>query len=170
MSRLDKMIRRLEAQRRLLDRATAELMAAHQPGEGFVVELGLGNGRTWHHLRERLPAWRIIAFERLLVAHPSSIPPDGDLILGEIEATVPVFARREGPRARLIHADLGDGVEVNDRMLERLLPPLVAMLTAPGARVLTSTRLAHPALIDETRSDDSVHYEYFRYRRSAEAR
>ena len=34
--------------------------------EGPVLELGLGNGRTFDHLRERLPGRRIVAFDRAL--------------------------------------------------------------------------------------------------------
>jgi hypothetical protein len=49
-SRLDSFIRRLEAQRACLDWAAQEIAAV--PGE--VVELGLGNGRTYDHLRTRL--------------------------------------------------------------------------------------------------------------------
>ena len=48
MSRLDSFIRRLEAQRACLNRA-AELIGDL---EGVVLELGLGNGRTYDHLRE----------------------------------------------------------------------------------------------------------------------
>ena len=33
--------------------------------DGPVIELGLGNGRTYDHLRERLPGRRIIAFDRV---------------------------------------------------------------------------------------------------------
>ncbi|MGH6887075.1 MAG: class I SAM-dependent methyltransferase, partial [Geminicoccales bacterium] len=48
MSRLDSFIRRLEAQRACLDLAAARI--ADLPGP--VLELGLGNGRTYDHLRE----------------------------------------------------------------------------------------------------------------------
>jgi hypothetical protein len=65
MSRLDSFIRRVQAQRACLDRA-AELIA-DVPGP--VLELGLGNGRTYDHLREQLPARRIFVFERLVQAH-----------------------------------------------------------------------------------------------------
>ena len=51
MSRLDSFIRRLEAQRACLNRA-AELI---RDIDGFVLELGLGNGRTYDHLRELFP-------------------------------------------------------------------------------------------------------------------
>jgi hypothetical protein len=139
-----------------------------EPPRQDVVELGLGNGRTYHHLRERLTGWRIVAFERLLTAHPSSIPPEGDLILGDIEETVPRFADTDGRCARLIHADLGDGIEDNDRVLERVLPPLVVMLAAPGARVLSSTRLDHPHLIEEDWGDATAGYAYCSYRLETE--
>jgi hypothetical protein len=51
MTRLDSAIRRLMAQRALLDWAAQDI--ASRPG--LVLELGLGNGRTYDHLRERLP-------------------------------------------------------------------------------------------------------------------
>ncbi|TIX46309.1 MAG: hypothetical protein E5V36_02035, partial [Mesorhizobium sp.] len=70
MSRLDSFIRRMTAQRDILDHVCAEVAKM----EGPVLELGLGNGRTFHHLRERLPGRRIVAFDRALAAHASSIP------------------------------------------------------------------------------------------------
>ncbi|MDX1738439.1 MAG: class I SAM-dependent methyltransferase, partial [Alphaproteobacteria bacterium] len=60
MSRLDSVIRRLEAQRACLNSA-AELVGARV---GHVLELGLGNGRTYDHLREILPDREIFVFER----------------------------------------------------------------------------------------------------------
>ncbi|MFN9941622.1 MAG: class I SAM-dependent methyltransferase, partial [bacterium] len=67
MSRLESFIRRLEAQRRCLDWA-AQAIAGYP---GAVLELGLGNGRTYDHLRDRLgPARAIYAFDRQLAAHP----------------------------------------------------------------------------------------------------
>ena len=51
MSRLDAFIRRLQAQRTCLGLA-ADLVAG-VPGP--VLELGLGNGRTYDHLRELMP-------------------------------------------------------------------------------------------------------------------
>ena len=60
MSRLDSFIRRLEAQRACLDRAAALIAGI----DGAVLELGLGNGRTYDHLRELFQApnvhWRDI--------------------------------------------------------------------------------------------------------------
>ena len=71
MSRLESTIRRLSAQRDILDEICARLAGMNGP----VVELGLGNGRTYDHLRQRLPERRIIAFDRALAAHRSSTPP-----------------------------------------------------------------------------------------------
>ena len=71
MSRLDSFIRRLEAQRACLDQA-ARLIAEL---DGDVLELGLGNGRTYDHLRELCPDREIYVCERLVAAHPDCVPP-----------------------------------------------------------------------------------------------
>ena len=64
MSRLDSFIRRMTAQRDILNQiATQSLL----PESGDVLELGLGNGRTYSHLREVFPC--------LLYTSPS--PRDG---------------------------------------------------------------------------------------------
>ncbi len=60
MSRLDSFIRRMLAQRACLNWA-AEAVAGIA---GPVLELGLGNGRTYDHLRELLPEREIYVFER----------------------------------------------------------------------------------------------------------
>ncbi|MHA1546704.1 MAG: class I SAM-dependent methyltransferase, partial [Alphaproteobacteria bacterium] len=65
MSRLDSVIRRLTAQRSCLDQAAK--MIGTVPG--IVVELGLGNGRTFDHVREILPEREIFVFERQVKAH-----------------------------------------------------------------------------------------------------
>ena len=65
MSRLDSVIRRLAAQRACLE-AAARLIA-ELPGP--VLEVGLGNGRTFDHLREILPGREIFALDRRIAAH-----------------------------------------------------------------------------------------------------
>ena len=93
MTRLDSAIRRLQAQRACLDRA-AELV---QDTPGPVLELGLGNGRTYDHLRARLAGRDIFVFERAPAAHPDSMPPADRLILGNIlETLAPCSAARPG--------------------------------------------------------------------------
>jgi len=139
MSRLESVIRRLSAQRDILDRVCADM--ADIPGP--VIELGLGNGRTFDHLRERLPGRRIIAFDRVLGAHKSSIPPEGDLVLGEISETAARFA---GINAALVHADIGTGYDDRDAVTLTWLPQLVESLLGPGGIAVSGLPLVHPRL------------------------
>ncbi len=121
MSRLDSFIRRVTAQRDCLDHVAVLLDGM----DGPVLELGLGNGRTFDHLRERLPGRRIVAFDRKLAAHRNSTPPPDDLVLGEIAETAAAFA---GVGAALVHADIGTGYEDKDAATLSWLPGLVARL------------------------------------------
>ena len=57
MSRLDSFIRRMSAQRDILNDLGPKLAAV----PGLVFEFGLGSGRTYDHLREVLPGRRIVA-------------------------------------------------------------------------------------------------------------
>ena len=66
MSRLDLFIDRMLSQRACIDHAVQRI--ADMPGP--VLELGLGNGRTYHHLRERLPKREICVFDREIASHP----------------------------------------------------------------------------------------------------
>ena len=170
MSRLEKAILRLMAQRALLNRASAEIKAHHRPSDGIIVELGLGNGRTYHHLREQLPGFRIVVFEREPTAHPTSTPPPGDLVVGDIEHVVSGFAARETARAILVHADLGNGYESYDRALEQWLPTAILALTRPDAIVLSSTELSNPRLVSEPVAPEVTDYQYFYYRLSPDRR
>ena len=80
MSRLDTFIRRLQAQRLCLDVLAERLQGLPGP----VLELGLGNGRTYDHLRERFPGRAIFVFDRQVAAHPDCIPPAEQLRLGDL--------------------------------------------------------------------------------------
>ncbi|MFT5393890.1 MAG: hypothetical protein ACI8PT_004094, partial [Gammaproteobacteria bacterium] len=78
MSRLDSFIRRMQAQRSCLALALKMI----EDVEGAIFELGLGNGRTFDHKTENLPGRDIFAFDMAVNAHPSSIPDDAHLFLG----------------------------------------------------------------------------------------
>lgn len=142
MSRLDSFIRRLEAQRILLNWAAEQIAGK----SGSVLELGLGNGRTYDHLREKLSDREIYAFDRTVNANPRSIPPQQYLILGDFADTLPAFAGRHPAQAALVHSDAGLGEpEANARqvaMISRMVPPLAAA----GALVLSDQQLSHPSL------------------------
>ena len=103
MSRLDINIRRLKAQRACLNLA-AELI---RDVPGPILELGLGNGRSYDHLREILPGREIFVFDREVAAHPDCIPDDDHLILGDFRHSLPVAGDRLRHPAVLIHADIG---------------------------------------------------------------
>jgi hypothetical protein len=105
MSRLDSVIRRLEAQRACLNRAAG--LVADIPGP--ILELGLGNGRTYDHLRTLMPNRLFIVFERKALAHPDSMPPYEDLIEGDFRETIPGALMFIRSPAALIHADIGSG-------------------------------------------------------------
>ena len=114
-------------------------MIAAVPGP--VVELGLGNGRTYDHLRQILPEREIFAFDRQIDAHPDCIPDLRHLVLGDFAETLPGALERIGARAALVHADTGTGdAQRNARLAQWLAPRLVA-LTAPGGVIVSDQEL-----------------------------
>jgi trans-aconitate methyltransferase len=159
MSRLESFIRRMSAQRDILDMVCRDM----QLGDGPVIELGLGNGRTYDHLRERLPGRRIIAFDRVNAANLKSLPPEGDLILGEIDKTAPAFA---GIGAAFVHADIGSGYDELDAINLRWLPQLTVDLLAPGGIAASGVPLAHPELTSLPLPEGIRPGRYYLYRRS----
>jgi len=158
MSRLDSFIRRMSAQRDVLDHVCAMLSRI----EGPVLELGLGNGRTFHHLREALPGRRIIAFDRALAAHPSSVPPEGDLVLGEIGETIRPFA---GIGAALVHADIETTYTEIDRDTSRWLSEAVLLVLASGGLAASGLPLGHEELMPLALPEGVPSDRYFLYRR-----
>ena len=132
MSRLDSFIRRLEAQRAYIDMAAA--LVGGLPGP--AIELGLGNGRTYDHLRERLAGRDIFVFDRQIAAHPGSRPDPEHLFLGDFLETLPTAHRRLGPTVGLAHADIGSGDEAASAALAAALAPSIDRLMAPGGIVL----------------------------------
>lgn len=161
-SRLESFIRRLCAQQEVLDRACGSIAGL----EGPVFELGLGNGRTFDHLRARLPGRRIIAFDRALAAHGSSVPAEGDLCLGEIRDEAARFA---GICAALVHADIGTGYDDKDAVTLTWLPGLVASLLAPAGIAASGLPLEHAALERLPTGPRVPTDRYFLYRRRPQA-
>lgn len=140
MSRLDSFLRRLTAQRDCLNRA-AELVAG-LPGP--VLEVGLGNGRTFDHLRAILPGRDIFVFDRQVDAHPDCIPDAGHLLLGDFLATLPTAAGRIGAPAALAHCDTGSGDSEASRQQAARLAPLIDGLMAPGGIVVSDQPMTVP--------------------------
>jgi S-adenosylmethionine-dependent methyltransferase len=162
MTRLDSAIRRLTAQRDLLDWATREVHP-----DGLVLELGLGNGRTYDHLRTRLPGREIYVFERSPAAHPDCYPPSGYLIEGDIFETLPTFTEKLGQgAAALIHIDIGTGDQEANRRLALRLSPLIEALLQPGGLVIADRAFELPSCENISSRTDVPEGRYFIYRRN----
>ena len=132
MSRLDSFIRRLEAQRACLEWA-ADLVADL---EGEVLELGLGNGRTYDHLRKLFPHRKIYVCERTVAAHPDCVPPSELLFLGDMRKTLPAVRARLADRVVLAHLDPGNGeIAASKALADRLAPLIVPLLQLNGVLV-----------------------------------
>lgn len=137
MSRLDSAIRRLVAQRACLDRA-ASLIA---PVEGVVLELGLGNGRTYDHLRTLLPDREIFVLDRQIAAHPDCIPDASHMVLGDFLETLPGLRTHLAGRVALVHCDGGTGDAVRNARLAARIAPLLEPLLAARAVVVSDQAL-----------------------------
>jgi S-adenosylmethionine-dependent methyltransferase len=136
MSRLDSMLRRLAAQRDGLTWAAAQI--AGTPGD--ALDLGLGNGRTYDHLREILPGRRIWVIDRVLQCHPSCVPPKADFLEGEAEPTLRQLADMSDGIA-LAHYDFGFGIKEKDIAEAARLSPLVAAVMRPGGLIVSGQPL-----------------------------
>jgi hypothetical protein len=152
VSRLDSFIRRLQAQRACLDHAAGLIGGL----DGAVLELGLGNGRTYDHLRFLFPTREIYVCERRVAAHPDCVPPAGRLILGDMRDTLPAARGRLGGRVALAHLDAGSGDGEANRNLAAALTPLILPLLCGGAVLvsdpeITSADLAPLPLPDAVR-------------------
>ena len=160
MSRLDAMIRRLKAQRDILNHLASEGLL---PEGGAILEVGLGNGRTYSHLREVFPDRRIIAFDRAIGAHASSIPAPENMILGEIKDVAVAFA---GQNAALVHADIGTGYDDKDAVTLTWIPGLVVSLLAPGGIAVSGLPLDHAGLVPLDLPQDMTRGRYHAYRKA----
>lgn len=142
MSRLDSFIRRLEAQRACLNYAAALIGGL----DGIVLELGLGNGRTYDHLRELFPDRDIHVCERRVAAHPDCVPPPERLILGDMRETLPALRERFGGGVVLAHFDVGSGDAAANVMLAAALVPHVVPLLCRGGLLVSDPEIERPDL------------------------
>ena len=158
MSRLDINIQRLIAQRDILNHVARDIGL---PVAGAILEIGLGNGRTYSHLRELFPDRWIVAFDWAVGAHADSTPAPADMVLGEIRDTAPPFA---GQGAALVHADIGTGYADRDAITLSWLPGLVGSLLAPGGLAISGLPLDTPSLQALPLPQGVVSDRYFLYR------
>lgn len=162
MSRLDINIRRLKAQRACLNLA-ADLIADLS---GPVFELGLGNGRTYDHLREILPEREIFVFDREVAAHPDCIPDQAHLFLGDFRETVPVAAQRFRASVALIHADIGTANPEYDACIAAAIAEVLPAILRPGGVVAADRDVRFDGAQAIALPDGIAPGTYFMYRRA----
>lgn len=160
MSRLDTFIQRLEAQRTLLGLA-ADLIA-NLPGP--VLELGLGNGRTYDHLRGLFPRREIFVFERQPAAHPACMPDPDHLVVGDLRETLPTAGRLLPGPASLAHSDIGTADPQRNARIAAWLSGVLPALMAPGGIVASDQRLEGPGLEPASLPAGVPAGRYFLYR------
>jgi len=136
MSRLDSMLRRLTAQRDGLNWAAERIRGK----AGDVLDMGLGNGRTYDHLREILSDRRIWVMDRVLQCHPDSTPPAEDFLQGEAEPMLQKLTDG-GHKIALAHYDFGRGIKADDVAEAARLSPLIAQVMQPGGLLISGQPL-----------------------------
>lgn len=135
-SRLERMIARLSAQAEALDRACA--LVRHRKGP--ILEVGLGKGRTYDHLRTLLPGREIWCFDGSPHAPAAAQPPADHLILGDFRETLVAAHGRLAP-ACLVHCDFGTEDPARDRALAQALAAPIAALVAPRGLIASDRPL-----------------------------
>ncbi|EPE94477.1 class I SAM-dependent methyltransferase [Rhizobium grahamii] len=158
MSRLDSFIRRLTAQRDILN-AVVELVNGT---EGPVLEFGLGNGRTYDHLREVFPGRRIVAFDREVRSYSLSTPPTENMVTGDIRESGQAFV---GIGAALAHADIGTGHDNIDAITLTWLPQLMVGVLVKGGIAVSGLPLDRPELEPIVLPSGVKEGRYYLYRR-----
>ena len=136
MSRLDSMLRRLTAQRDGLNWAAEAIKGL----SGDALDMGLGNGRTYDHLRETLPDRRVWVIDRVLQCHPSCVPPEADFLQGEAEPMLERLAAN-GHKIALAHYDFGFGVKEKDVAEAAVMSPVIAKVMARGGIIVSGQPL-----------------------------
>lgn len=159
MSRLDSFLRRLQAQRDCLNAAAA--LVARVPGP--VFELGLGNGRTFDHLRAICPGREIFVFERQVSAHPDCIPDAEHLFEGDISQTLALAQARFAGTVALVHADLGSGNAARDAATSAMVSARLPAVMTAGGIIVSDQELSLPTARELPLPADVQPGRYFMY-------
>lgn len=131
MSRLESFRRRITAQIDGLNWAIEQTKDV----DGDILEMGLGNGRTYDHLREYSDR-RIWVIDRILQCHPSCVPPKADFLQGEADAMLEKLAK-DGIKIAFAHYDFGFADKAQDIEIGKRLSRLINEVMAPGGIVVS---------------------------------
>jgi trans-aconitate methyltransferase len=134
MSRLDFHIEQKIAQRDSIDLAARAL--ADRPG--WILEFGLGRGRSYSHLVERFPDREIYCFDREHATYSADGPPPERVLVGDLATVLadPAVQARFRNRVILAHLDLAWG-DSTDARLHRLVVERSRDWLLPGAWILS---------------------------------
>ncbi|WP_420013462.1 class I SAM-dependent methyltransferase [Tateyamaria sp.] len=157
MSRLESMRRRLTAQIDGINWAAGQIDGV----AGDVLEMGLGNGRSYDHLRQEIKGRRIWVIDRILKCHPTCVPPEADFLQGEADAMLRNLAQN-GARIALAHYDFGCGIKDLDVEEGAKLSPLIAAVMVPNGLVLSQQPLIGFEQISGPDTIDPERYLFYR--------
>lgn len=159
-SNLERMIDRFATQRACLDHALG--LVRDLPGP--IVELGLGKGRTFDHLRTYAEGREIFVFDRGVYAPPGLRPDEDHFIEGDFRETLPHARERIGSPAALVHADIGSDDRTQDAELAAELGPLIDALVRNGAVVVSDREMTAPRWEGLPLPENAGEWPYFMWR------
>ena len=162
ISLLDKTFNRLLAQRLVFEWAFKDIAAK----PGLIFELGLGKGRTFSHLRKHLPDRTIYVFDKAVDTAHGAVPDESQLILGDIEATLPAMARRFAGQVILANSDVGSPDKALNRHISEIVSAHLPQAIAPGGIIMSDLDLNLPGYENLALPPGAVANTYTIYRRA----
>ena len=136
MSRLEEFTNRFLSQAAAINHAATMLTDV----PGIIVELGLGKGRTFDHLRERFPDREIYVFDRELSCEKEYAPPPEYWVFGEIRETLPAFCDKFKGKVAFAHSDIGTRDRQKDMPLTNFVVSQLRVLLTQDRAMLASDR------------------------------
>lgn len=165
-SRLERTIARLATQRALLGDVAGRVAGI----DGPILEIGLGKGRTYSHLRGLFPDRDIWAFDFEVHAPTHSRPDRARILLGDFRETLlTCWDEIEAPPA-LVHADIGTESRRADAALARFVGSAIAPRLATGGILLGDRDMGCAGLVPleppaVALPDGIAAWPYYLYRR-----
>lgn len=162
MSRLENLIYRFQVQKSHLDRAVRYC----SDQKGIVLEIGLGSGRSFDHLREKMSERDIFAFDHRVETHPGCEPAEHERVLGEVMETLPQFAQEHKDQAALIHIDVGSKKFEQDIDRYKSYLPSLKKLLKMGSVIVSDRPFDDPDLLPLPEVEENKNWRYFSYIKS----
>ena len=137
LSRLESTILRQISQKACLDYGINMARKVN----GHVVELGLGMGYTFDHLRRSFTARQLYAFDLELFTHKKLTPFETQLRLGDIRETFPRFAKHNFQKVALLHIDIRTNNFKRDTAVYSRVEAAIEEAMAPNGIVVSDREL-----------------------------